>query len=224
MKNYKFKCDHCQGDFPCSPNKWSKIRYQRKTQNLNHFCSKECRYKHQNIFAKQEVSCKNCAKLFLKRFAQIKKSSNHFCSRSCSATFNNQNKTHGTRRSKLEMYLEKQLILLYPDLEFHFNRKDAINSELDIYIPSLKLAFELNGIFHYEPIYGKEKLASIQNNDGRKFQACIEKEIELCIIDASRLSYFKEANAKKYLDIITNFVNQKGCPEQTAWKYCDFCS
>jgi len=46
--------------------------------------------------------------------------------------------------------------MLYPDLVIHFNKKDAINSELDIYIPSLKLAFELNGIFHYEPIFGKE--------------------------------------------------------------------
>lgn len=150
-----------------------------------------------------------CGQSCFKRYKDYKKTKNHFCSHSCAATFNNQNKTHGTRRSKLEIYLEKQLIILYPDLEFHFNRKDAINSELDIYIPSLKLAFELNGIFHYEPIYGKEKLASIQNNDGRKFQACIEKEIELCIIDSSALSYFKETNAKKYLDIITNLVNQR---------------
>ena len=89
---------------------------------------------------------------------------NNFCSRSCSATFNNKNKTYGTRRSKLEVFLEKELIKLYPDLLFHFNRKDTINSELDIYIPSLKLAFELNGIFHYEPIYGDNKLSPLDKS------------------------------------------------------------
>ena len=80
---------------------------------------------------------------------------------SCAATYNNKNKTHGTRRSKLECFIEKKLSELYPDLTIHYNQKDTINSELDIYIPSFKLAFELNGIFHYEPIYGEEKLNQI---------------------------------------------------------------
>ena len=74
---------------------------------------------------------------------------------------------------------------------------------------SLKLAFELNGIFHYEPIYGKKKLAQIQNNDSRKFQACIENNIEFCLIDVSQLKYFKPQNAQKFLDIITSIINLK---------------
>ena len=84
-----------------------------------------------------------------------------------------------------------------------------INSELDIYFPELKLAVELNGIFHYEPIFGNEKLQSIKNNDCRKFQACLEKQIELIIIDTSSLTYFKEENAKKFLDIIYNIISKK---------------
>lgn len=40
----------------------------------------------------------------------------------------------------------------------------------------------------------------------RKFQACKKKQIELCII---KLSYFKESNAKPYLDIILNILNNK---------------
>jgi len=138
-----------------------------------------------------------------------KKYNNVFCSSSCAASFNNKNKTKGSRRSKLEKWLEEELSILYANLEIHYNRKDAINSELDIYIPSLKLAFELNGIFHYEPIYGKEKLKQIINNDSRKFQACLERGIELCIIDASKLVYFKQNNVIPYLRIIRDIINKK---------------
>ena len=53
----------------------------------------------------------------------------------------------------------------------------------------------------------EEKLNQIQNNDSRKFQACIEQGIELCIIDTSSLKYFKEQTAKKYLDIICDIIN-----------------
>ena len=111
--------------------------------------------------------------------------------------------------SKLERWLQEQLPKLYPDLEFHFNRTDAINGELDIYIPGLKLAFELNGIFHYEPIYGPEKLDKMQTNDARKFQACLERGIELCIVDVSRMIHFKEKGALKYLDVIQRVLSRK---------------
>ncbi len=136
-------------------------------------------------------------------------SKNNFCSQSCAAIYNQSHKTHGYRRSKLEIWLEVELNKLYPSLEIHFNRKDAINSELDIYIPSLKLAFELNGIFHYEPIYGEEQLKKIKNNDTRKYQACLERGIELCIIDTSKIKYFKESTSKPILDIISKIINDK---------------
>lgn len=87
------------------------------------------------------------------------------------------------------------------------NRLALVSAELDIYIPSLKLAFELNGLFHYEPIFGPEKLAQIQNNDERKYQACLEKDIELCLIDVSSFNYFKLEGAQKYLDGIQEIVN-----------------
>ena len=171
------------------------------------FCSNSCRQKHRSPSV--EVRCKQCGKPFLKRASQAKRGKNHYCSNSCNAKWTNAHKKHGTRRSKLEVWLEEQLPALYPELEFHFNRKDAINSELDIYIPSLKLAFELNGIFHYEPIYGPDKLASIQNNDQRKFQACIEAGIELCIIDVSSQKYFKPKSSHKFLNIISSIIISK---------------
>lgn len=176
--------------------------------NTIQYCSKKCKGSIENKSV--DVVCVYCGKLFTKQNKEIKKSKsgNHFCSKTCAATYNNTHKKHGTRISKLEIWLNDRLSKLYPDLEMHFNHKDAINSELDIYIPSLKLAFELNGIFHYEPIYGEDKLQRIQNNDNRKFQACLEHGIELCIIDTSQQKYFKEKTSQKYLNIIERLINE----------------
>ncbi len=180
----------------------------RKTQtNGCFFCSRKCKGLHER--KKQVKQCETCGKTFEKRLPDIKKTAHNFCSQSCSAIYRNTHKTHGTRRSKLEVWLEQQLAALYPSLELHFNRKDAINAELDIYIPSLKLAFELNGLFHYEPIFGADKLAQIQNNDQRKYQACIEHDIELCLIDVSSIKYFKPQSVQKYLEIITCLIDKK---------------
>lgn len=209
MKSTTFQCSFCQQDYSVTWRKAKAIRYKVKSANKLHFCSYECRLNGLNQKATPIINCLLCGKESKRSNGDIKKTKNSFCSSSCAAIYNNAHKTHGTRRSKLEVWLEEQLPALFPSLDFCFNRKDFINSELDIHIPSLNLAFELNGIFHYEPIYGADKLCQIQNNDGRKFQACLEKGIELCIIDSSKLSYFKPANAQKYLDIIVEIINQK---------------
>lgn len=174
------------------------------------------REKNEIEYQKSKAVCKSC-KISLPYDSYLKRKhdrnyrayKNIFCSQSCAASFNNLNKTKGTRRSKLEAYIEQELKKIYPELEIHFNSKEAINSELDIFLPSKKLAFELNGIFHYEPIHGENILRNIKNNDNRKFQACLEKGIELCIIDSSKLKYFKEENAKPYLKIVTDIIDLK---------------
>jgi hypothetical protein len=176
-------------------------------KNKAMFCSIKCQIKYQH--PKIKLSCMQCQAEIYKTLSQSRASQNHFCSQSCAATYNNTHKSKGTRRSKLEKWIEQELPCLFPQIRFEFNTKSAIGSELDIYLPDLKLAFELNGIFHYEPIYGPEKLSQIKNNDMRKYQACIEHKIELCIIDASAQKYFKTKTARKYLDIIQNIIALK---------------
>jgi hypothetical protein len=194
------------------------ITYELKHNRNRHiYCSDECYYSSRKvtpIFYK----CKNCECNFERRESSNKKtnSGKFFCSQSCAATFNNKNKTHGNRRSKLEIWLEEQLIIQYPNLQIDFNKKNTIGSELDIFIPSLNIAFELNGIFHYEPIYGIDKLNRVQENDKSKTKMCHDLKIDLCIIDVSQQKYVKPSTSQKYLDIITNIINERLLISQPA--------
>lgn len=165
----QFKNNKTEDKLPCECYTCKNIFFIKKKQIVAHlrgskdkcmYCSKKCVQPYRPV--KQTVNCKTCNKDFLKHPNQIKKTKNNFCSKSCAGSYNSTHKLTGTRRSKLEVYLEQQLTSLYQNLLIDFNKKNTINSELDIYIPSLKLAFELNGIFHYEPIHGPDKLNQIQ--------------------------------------------------------------
>lgn len=171
------------------------------------FCSRECTYTGQIKSIK--LNCPQCQKEIVKLLSQTKRSKQNFCSQSCSMTWRNAHKITGTRKSKLEIWLEIALPALYPALEVLFTRKNIISSELDIYIPNLKLAFELNGIVHYKPIYGDKKLFDIKNNDKKKLLACSAQNIELIIIDTSKLNHFSEKKGVEYLNKIVIAIDQR---------------
>lgn len=198
--NVTLVCQECQT--VCKTQKKSILTAWKKSDRIAKFCSLKCSGLHYSKRSSKQVTCANCGKWFVKVFSSIKPNSNNFCTQSCSASFNNRNKKYGTRRSKLEMWLEVKLQQAYPGLTFIFNGKEAIGSELDIYIPSLKLAFELNGIFHFEPVFGKDKLDKTKRNDENKFQRCQEVGVSLCVIDTSAQKSFTEKSSLKYLNII----------------------
>lgn len=171
--------------------------------NLN-FCSLKCH----GLFRVTSITipCKSCGEMTKKAPSDRKRTKNVFCNNSCAASYNNKHKKYGTRRSKLEKYLENQLKQLYPNLQIITNNKEAINSELDFYFPQLKFAIELNGPTHYEPIYGNEKFEKIIQNDKQKIIKCYEQGIELLVIDVSKVSYLTEERKKYYLNLFKTYI------------------
>ena len=204
----KFECTQCHQEFTKTKSYITQYLKGKQGWGSLDYCGPKCK----GISNLIHYKCKECGKECSRKPSAYKLSKNHFCSISCSSKYTNRNQPIGHNRSKLEEWIETQLINLYPNLQFQFNQRDTINSELDIYIPSLQLAFELNGVFHYEPIWGTDKLNRIQNNDKRKYQACLEKGIELCIIDTSSHTSGQYLNPKKaqgYLDIIKKVIGIK---------------
>lgn len=198
------ECSYCKQSFKVKKKLIQTILngHSRKTRTCN-FCSIKCRCSVHTLI----LNCEYCKKQFKTNLSQYNKNAKHFCSRSCSASYYNRHKTKGTNISKIEIWIQKQLNIKYPQYKFCFNQRQAINEELDIYIPSLRLAFELNGIFHYKPIFGNEKLIKTQKTDQTKIELCQKNNISLYVIDISREKYFKETHSQKFLDIITNIIN-----------------
>lgn len=176
-----FECKQCKISF--KPNKM-------KTQI---FCSRSCMADFNRIYPKT-TDCKNCNTLVIGRRRK-------FCSKSCAAEYNNKNKSFGIRRSNLEIYIENTLKSLFSE-DILFNSKSIIGSELDIYFPDRKIAFEINGIFHYEPIFGENKFNRIQQNDRIKENKCKDLGIKLYVIDVSEQTFFKEESSRKFINFI----------------------
>ena len=197
----KFVCKQCNSEFERSTND---IASARNKKTVEKYCSRSCSRLSQ--ITKIQVTCLQCLKSFLKQKYQLTQNPNSFCSRSCAATYNNAHKTYGTRRSKIEIFLEEQIRQLYPALKLICNDRVTINSELDFYFPTIQLAIELNGIFHYEPIFGESKLAQTKNNDSRKSFLCQRHQINLAVVDISGCKYFNQSAKDKYWPIIQQII------------------
>lgn len=179
----------------------------RHDGNYYRYCCHKCR----NISEGKRIEtvCAHCGKTIYKTLREYSKSSNHFCNSSCAASYNNMHKKSGCRRSKLEVYIETRLKDEYPEMEILFNDKSIIDSELDIYIPSLRIGFELNGIIHYKPIYGVEKYDRVVSNDEAKKRLCESNEIALHVIDTSGQKRFNEHTSIKYFDYIRDTIEME---------------
>ncbi len=203
-------CDQCQKEIS--------IKNYRTKITKHNFCSIECRSKFNT--KKVEVECLICNKKFLKLFHRIAKRPRHCCSPECAVILVKSQKDWGGNRSKLEIYVEENLKKEF-NLNFLFN-ETTIGYELDIHIPEINYAIEINGITHYEPIYGENILKRRVEIDKQKLEECNNKNIKLDIVNVSRDRNYPNILRKRYLEIknlITERLNSiEFCPNEITIK------
>jgi len=195
------QCNYCHKDVYKTP------KEIRRAKLL--FCSRKCSALYYNFHRPKRgkiIKCHVCNKEVYKLPGRVKEK--NFCSKSCCALFYSPNQKCGCR-SKLEKWLEEKLKLEFPIIKINFNDRETIGAELDIFIPSLKLAIELNGIHHYEPIYGEDRLEKTKNKDNQKFQLCLKRGIELAIFDTSKMKNFNEKVGDPYFKLIRGIIGRK---------------
>jgi hypothetical protein len=185
---YTFICDYCNKI--CERESRQHPKYKKnKKQYCNPICQAKAREK------KVTKPCAFCGKSVTRTLAQISASGNMFCNASCNASFNNALKRK-TRRSKCEILLFNLIKEKFPNLEILPNDKTMLDGlEMDIAIPKLKLGIEWNGVVHFKPIYGEQKLNNIQSNDAKKQITANSKGINLIVVPdlVSSEKYVKEA-------------------------------
>ena len=198
------KCECCSITFFLKKNEVQRCK-KYPTRRRGILCSRKCR--NTLMTTKSQFNCKECDKEVTRSPSERKKAKNVFCSNVCSGIYGAKNKTTGGTRSKLERWTELRLTERYGSLPIIFNDTTVIGAELDIYFPTLSLAFELNGIFHYEDIFGK--LDATQNRDKMKVSLCANAGIGLCVIDTSKMKYFKESACYEFWQIIINIIDER---------------
>ena len=203
----KMKCDFCNSIF----NRTKKLIYvgRHKNPKSKHVCNIHCTGKLKSLNKSQNFNCLICDKIIIRRNSEIEKSKHKmfFCGHKCCGIYTSQNRKNGTNVSKLEKWLQKNIINRYNSLTFSFNKTNAINAELDVYIQSLDLAFELNGVFHYKPIFGMNKLQKTKKNDDLKIEKCLEHKLFLYVIDITNQIRFTPKTGDLYLDVIANVID-----------------
>jgi hypothetical protein len=190
MREPNYKCDQC-----------GKEGYKRPSllkNRKNIFCCKECSDKFKD--KRVEVICLVCQKVFLKEQCEIKRYGRHCCSKKCGQLLGIFYKDWGSSRSKLEIAIEAHLVNLF-SFQIDYNKTD-IGYELDIFIPHLNQAIELNGIFHYEPIFGEKELLRRQRVDKAKAEECKKRNIDLIVINVSKDKRSKKVQTQRIQEVV----------------------
>lgn len=184
--------------------------FKKKLSQITEFnyCTKECF--HKSLFGQSRVLiCDHCNIEFsLEEYLCKREVKFRFCSKSCRAKFYAKIRKLGAV-SKLEIWLQEKLFNLYPNIQFSFNNREVVGLELDIYLPKLQLAFEINGPTHYTPIYGIKQLKHVQSKDILKFSLCENAGIELFVVDSSHQIKVNKDTSKVFLEYICQIIDEK---------------
>lgn len=142
--------------------------------------------------------CSGCGTpvLRFKKNARQCKTGRFYCSKGCRMRHYNANilTRSSNQRSKAEDRIAELIQRDFPDVVISLNDRSLLSNglEIDIYVPSARLAIELNGPVHYLPIYGEEKLRTTQYKDAAKHLEIHEKGLSLMVLDISRLHSKKQ--------------------------------
>jgi hypothetical protein len=111
---------------------------------------------------------------------------------------------------KMESFAKEIIEEIFDEIFVKMRPKWLEGLELDIYNEKLKIAFEYNGIQHYEyvPYFHRQesKFIKQQENDKKKIKLCKENNIKLIIIPYDKVT---EINLKEYIinELKNNDIN-----------------
>lgn len=159
--------------------------------------------------------CEGCGKDVRRRESEIKKSKHgkSYCSKSCRMKHYNAHilVRSSTQRSRAEDYLFEMMVSDFPSLKIIKNDRSFLSEhlEIDLYMPDIRLAIELNGPVHYLPIYGDERFKRVQIKDAKKNLELHQKGVALLTLDISRLQSKKKTIAflsAQYSEVIKPLI------------------
>lgn len=115
--------------------------------------------------------------------------------------------------SKLEKYILKYLLQHGLVVEFH--KEQTLSNtrlQIDLFLPTISVAIEVDGPSHFEPVWGKDSLNRNKKYDSKKEGLIIGKGWTLIRIKQTKDFSKARANAicKNLLDTINNLSNHTG--------------
>jgi very-short-patch-repair endonuclease len=108
--------------------------------------------------------------------------------------------------SKLERYLLKELLNDGFDVVFHQEQTLANTKlQIDLLLPKLNVAIEVDGPSHFEPVWGEQNLSKNKKYDNKKNGLILGKG--LCLIRIKQTKDFSTSRAKIIYDKLRDRLN-----------------
>lgn len=180
------------------------------------YCHEE--FNNATLDALLPLQCLTCGETFYRSKRKILRVMNNpnsrdtldFCGRSCAAKFLN---TFSRHRSKFEIfteeYLNRNLPEYLPNFPILYNVRDLFLDEpheVDIYCPTIKVAIEINGLHHYEPIFSQERFDETLKNDNAVASCCYKEGIRLVVLNTSEMQHFSKRKGEQYAKALLHII------------------